>query len=201
MRGKVLSHFKKNDPKLYSVALLIDYKIRPSRGNNYFRNITRSIIGQQLSVKAASTIFGRFEKLIHGEIVPENILSLSLQEMRDVGMSHAKTRYVQEFARMVQDKKINLEVLPEMSDIEATRELVKIKGVGQWTAEMFLMFSLNRPDIFSHGDAGLQRAMKQIYSLNEYDYDIFEKISKKWSPYRTYACDILWQSLDNKPMP
>jgi DNA-3-methyladenine glycosylase II len=79
-------------------------------------------------------------------------------------------------------------------------DLLKIKGVGKWTAEMFLMFSLNRPDVFSHGDVGLQRAMKNIYGLTEYNFETFENISKKWSPYRTYACDILWQSLDNSPM-
>lgn len=198
MRDKVLSHLKKNDPKLYSVAGTIEFRIS-SGGKDYFRNITRSIIGQQLSVKAARTIFGRFEELVNGKVLPKNVLLLSEDLMRGAGLSYAKARYVLTFADQVEKKNIHLEKLPEMPDEQVIEELLKIKGVGKWTAEMFLMFSLNRPDVFSHGDVGLQRAIKKIYGLTEYDFETFENISSKWSPYRTYACDILWQSLDNEP--
>lgn len=193
-----MSHFKRNDPILYNAALVIQFEL-PNRGTNYFKNITRSIIGQQLSVKAASTIFGRFEELVENDIVPEKVLRLTEDSMRGAGLSYAKARYVLAFADQVERGAISLENFPELSDEEVMENLVKIKGVGKWTAEIFLMFSLNRPDIFSHGDVGLQRAIKKLYGVQKYNFEAFEKISSRWSPYRTYACYVLWQSLDDEP--
>lgn len=191
----ILSHFKKNDPKLYKVASTLHFQI-PNRGKDYFKNITRSIVGQQLSVKAAATIFGRFENLVHKDVVPRNVLLLNEEDLRSAGLSYAKARYVLAFAAQVDRREIDLERLPDMTNEEVLTTLQTIKGVGKWTAEMFLMFSLNRPDVFSHGDMGLQRAMKNIYEIEKYNYETFEEISAKWAPYRTYACYILWQSLD-----
>jgi DNA-3-methyladenine glycosylase II len=195
---EILLHFKKNDPILYKLASSLHFQI-PNRGKDYFKNITRSIIGQQLSVKAASTIFRRFEDLVNKEIIPKKIILLNEDKLRSAGLSYAKARYVLAFAEQVEKKAINLEMLEDMSNEEVLMTLQTIKGVGRWTAEMFLMFSLNRPDVFSHGDIGLQRAIKSLYKIENYNYKIFEEISAKWAPYRTYACYILWQSLDNNP--
>lgn len=199
MNTKVLNHFKKNDPKLFAViqeiGIIKPYEIRNS--GDYFSDLCESIVGQQLSGKAASTIWGRFLQLMpKKKVTPQNVLKVDTEDMRKAGMSYGKVKYVKDLAQKVKDKEIHLDKLNEMSDQEVIDELVKVKGIGPWTAEMFLMFTLGRPDIFSHGDLGLRNGIKKIYKLENPTKDEVEKLCKKWSPYRSFASRVLWRSLE-----
>jgi DNA-3-methyladenine glycosylase II len=114
-------------------------------------------------------------------------------------MSWGKIKYVKDLSYRVLDGSLHLSKLDNMSNEEVIVELVAVKGIGPWTAEMFLMFSLARPDVFSFGDLGLKNAIKNLYGVEDVTVEYMEKLSKKWSPYRTYAALILWETLDNKP--
>lgn len=157
---------------------------------DYFSDLCDAIISQQLSTKAGATIFGRFKKLFPNEIItPEKTLRLKDQQIRDVGASWSKVTYLKNLAQFATT--FDLKDFNGMSDDEVTINLMKIKGVGRWTAEMFLIFTLGREDIFSAGDAGLQRAITKLYGKRN-----MKHIIEQWSPYKSYACRILWQSLD-----
>lgn len=197
---KILQHFKKVDPKLWAVSKNLG-KIKPYEIRNsgdYFCDLCEAIVGQQLSGKAAQTIWERFIALFpEKKVTPENVLSIKEEKIRKAGMSWAKASYVRDLAFKVKNKEINLEKLDKMSDSQVTRELVKVKGIGPWTAEMFLMFTLGRLDIFSHGDLGLRNAIRNIYGLESPSPEV-EKLCSKWSPYRSAACRILWRSLEKQ---
>lgn len=199
MTDKALLHFKKVDPILYKVAIKIELtkQIKPE---DYFIDLVESIVSQQLSIKAADTIFGRFEKLFKNEkINPKELLTIQDQKIRKAGISFSKIKYIKGIAEAIINKQLDLKKLDSMTDEEVIGELIKLKGVGQWTAEMFLMFTLRRTDIFSAGDLGLQNAMIKIYKLKTKPTttELLE-ISKKWSPHRTIASRILWKSLESK---
>src|SRR3989338_3508433 len=191
---KVKSHFKKVDPIIYAVIEKMDlgeWFDRPKR--DYFIALCREIIGQQLSGKAADSIFARFTKLFpKKQITPDKILKLTDQQIRDVGTSWAKVRSIKDLAMQVKTKKINLEKLDRLSDEATMAELIKVKGIGPWTAEMFLIFTLKREDVFSFGDLGLNKAIKKLYGKRK-----LEPITKRWSPYKSFGCLALWHSLDN----
>lgn len=199
MNKKVLEHLKVRDPRLWKVAIKLGkiepYQIRNS--GDYFSDLCESIVGQQLSGKAASTIWSRFIALMpKKKVTPKNVLKVDIEDMRKAGMSYGKARYVKDLAQKVKSKLVKLGQLDKLSDQEVITELVKVKGIGPWTIEMFLMFTLGRPDIFSHGDLGLRNAMKIIYGLDKPTREEVETISIKWSPYRSIACRILWRSLE-----
>lgn len=196
---QVRNHFKKVDQFLFSLLQFSD-DISIQHSNNYFLSLCREIITQQLAGGAARAIFGRFKKLFpHGKVTPEIAFSLSDGTIRGTGASWAKVRYIKDLAQCVTTKKIHLKRLHGLSDKEVIQELIKVKGIGPWTAEMFLMFSLGREDVFSYGDLGLRRAMQKLYKLKkEPTIKQMEKITSKWSPYRTYGALILWDSLDRK---
>lgn len=183
---KISTHFQSVDPLL---ATLIKTPIVLSVSNNPFIDLVESIISQQLSIKAADTIFLRLKAF--GPITPTHILDLPEKTFRSAGISGSKTLYIKNVARA----KINFEKLHALSDEDVIAELVHIKGIGRWTAEMFCMFSLAREDIFSFGDAGLQRAIQNLYQTKSQKRIM--NISNKWKPYRTYAARLLWNSLDN----
>jgi len=193
---KIKNHFKKVDPILYN-AIKDLYLLEKVASKDYFAKLCSEIINQQLSDKASATIYKRFQKLYpNGEITPEHALKLSHQEIRGTGPSNAKSRFIKGLAQKVVNKEVQLEKLDSMTDEEVIIELTKIKGIGPWTAEMFMMFSLARADVFSHGDLGLRKAIRKLYGFKkEPTRKQIEKITKKWSPYRTYACTILWQSV------
>ena len=201
MHDKVLKHFAKVDPILYavikSVGKLQDLPIL--RGEDYFMDLVESIVSQQLSGKAAATIFGRFKDLFKGrQISPKAVLKIKDEKMRSAGLSYSKIKYIKDLAAKIESKELELEKLDALSDEEVIVQLVKVKGIGKWTAEMFLIFTLRREDVFSHGDLGLNNAIKKIYKLEKYSQSKIEKIVSKWSPYKTYAALILWRSLDNR---
>ncbi|KKQ23872.1 MAG: putative DNA-3-methyladenine glycosylase [Candidatus Roizmanbacteria bacterium GW2011_GWC2_37_13] len=204
MNKKVLNHFKKNDPLLYSFAIKVGNDLKPfltqkANPKNYFSSLCREIIGQQLSGKVAEVIFDRFSKLYPKGINPKVIINTTYEKLRKVGMSNAKAKYVKNLAEAVNDNSLQVDRLDSLSDEEVKKQLIKVKGIGPWTAEMFLMFTLARPDVFSHGDLGLRKGIKKIYGFKkDPSLKTVEKIIKKWSPYKTYASLILWESFDVK---
>jgi DNA-3-methyladenine glycosylase II len=200
MYKKAISHFKKADPILYAIVVQMD-PFELSEHPQPFIRLIRSIIGQQLSVKAAQTIFERFESLFYKkDITPNGLLKITDEKLRATGISYQKISYLKDLASKVLKKEVELEKIADFESEIVIEQLTKTKGIGRWTAEMFLMFSLGRPDIFSFGDLGLQNAIKKAYGLKKKPtIKQMEKFSKKWSPFRTYAALALWRSLANTP--
>lgn len=165
---------------------------------DYFRSLVEDIINQQLSDQASATITERFNKLFPRiPYTPMQVLGLTDEEIRGVGISYAKVSYIKDLAKHVREKRLDFEGIHLMKDEEAINHLVKVKGIGRWTAEMFLMFSLGREDVFSYGDQGLKNAIKRLYKLKKHPTPKqAERISQKWKPYRSWACRYLWRSLD-----
>lgn len=168
--------------------------------NNLFVDIVGSIVSQQLSVKAADTIWKRFELLfVNKEVTPESLLLLPDDTIRSAGISYPKIKYMKGLATMILEKKIDMSAVASLSNEDVIIELTKIKGIGPWTAEMILMFSLGREDVFSLGDLGLRSAISKLYGVERDDLAKITEISDQWKPYRTYAARYLWKSLDNTP--
>lgn len=204
MSKKIFSHFKKADPKLYAVlekvhALHGDGIFVLEKHDLLFDRLVESIISQQLSVRVADVIYARVLNLLPGKkLDPANLLKVKDGDLRSAGMSYGKIKYLKDLSDKVKSGELSLDKLDELENEEVIAELVKVKGIGRWTAEMFLMFALGRPDVFSHGDLGLKNAVKKIYGLKEYKIEEVEEIVIKWSPYRTIAAKILWRSLEIK---
>jgi DNA-3-methyladenine glycosylase II len=169
-------------------------------GKDYFSDLCESIVSQQLSVKAADTIWGRLKKLLPGEkVTPDGIRTLDTEKMRSAGISYQKISYIKDLAEKTLESGIVFEQFEIMTDEEIIQELIKVKGIGRWTAEMFLMFSMGRPDVFSYGDLGIRKAIQRWYEFKEEPTkEEAEKISEKWKPYRSFACRYLWKSLELK---
>ena len=165
---------------------------------NYFLDLTSSIVQQQLSIKAGDTIWKRFIALFpDNKPTPELVIAIDGQKIRDAGISWSKNSYIKDLARHVLESGIVFEQFEIMTDEEIITELIKVKGIGRWTAEMFLMFSMGRPDVFSYGDLGLRKSIKRLYGFDkEPTKEEAEKIAEKWKPYRTIACRYLWRSLE-----
>lgn len=193
----VLEHFKKVDPVLYDAALKIQLE-KMTKSKDLFIDLVESIISQQLSIKASDTIFNRFKKLFKNEkINPKDLLKIPDQKIRDCGISFSKIKYIKGIADEIVNNNLNLDKLDKLTDEEVIQELVKLKGIGNWTAKMYLMFTLDRPDVFSTGDLGLQNAIIKLYKLdNKPTKEMLLELSRKWSPYRTTASRILWRSLE-----
>ncbi|MBU7578083.1 MAG: DNA-3-methyladenine glycosylase 2 family protein [Flavihumibacter sp.] len=163
-----------------------------------------SIMSQQLSVKVAAVIKQRFLSLYDGNLPhPQQILETPFETLRGIGLSNAKVNYVQNVARFALEEGMDYKKLNKLSNEEVIAYLTQIKGVGRWTVEMLLMFAMAREDVFAIDDLGIQMAMKRLYRLDDADRKLFRekmmKISKKWAPYRTYACVHLWRWKDNGP--
>ena len=168
--------------------------------------IMASIISQQLSTKVAKVIFKRFLELYKGkEPKPQQVLDSPFNALRGIGLSNAKVSYVQNVASFCIEHKITDKKLLAMSNEDIIDLLVQIKGVGKWSVEMLLMFTLGREDVFAVDDLGIQQAMTKLYKLDAADKKGMKekmlKLSAKWSPYRTYACLHLWRWKDNTPKP
>lgn len=199
MKKHVIEHFKKTDPVLHAYIEQVNIETF-HKTDNLFESLCDEIISQQLSGKAAGTIFDRFKKLFpKGEITPEKLIKIPDEKIREAGTSWAKIRSLKDLADHVLTKKLDLDHLKNLPDEEVMKQLVQVKGIGPWTAEMFMMFTLEREDIFSHGDLGLRKAMQKMYGFNkEPTVKQIEKIVKKWRPYRSYGARILWKFLDIK---
>ena len=204
MSSAGVAHLRAADPVL---ARLIDeygeIDLVPAhrQGHDHYTTLVRSITGQQLSVRAAATIFGRVLDLFGGTPpTPEQLLGADEDALRAAGLSRAKVAYLRSLAEHVLDGSLELERFGDLGDDEVMRELVAIKGIGEWTAHMFLMFQLGRPDVLPVGDLGIRRAIERLYGLDAIPAPAeTERIAEPWRPWRSLACRYLWESLDNAP--
>jgi DNA-3-methyladenine glycosylase II len=178
---------------------------RDARGRpaDVYGALVRGITGQQLSVKAAASIYGRLLERFDGKPpTPEQILADDPDELRTAaGFSHAKVRYLRSLAEHVLSGELEIDRLNELPDGEVIRELTAVKGIGEWTAHMFMMFTLHRPDVLPTGDLGVRNAAMRAYGLEAPPPPAaLEELAEPWRPYRTRACLYLWRSLDNEPV-
>ena len=162
-----------------------------------FFSLCRTIIGQQISIKAADSIWLKFEKKCKKKIIPYNVLKLTLRDLRSVGLSRQKITYLKNIAKAFKNKSFNVKTLEKMSDDKAIEYITKLKGLGLWSAQMFLMFNLNRPDIFPTKDIGLLRGISKNYNTSYPPSEKFlNKISNLHAGYRTIFTWYMWRSSD-----
>jgi DNA-3-methyladenine glycosylase II len=182
-------------------AEVVRRDLKRERPGDAYGALLRSIVGQQLSTKAARTIYGRMTELFDGHApTPRQLLAVDPERIRAAGLSYSKIAYLRDLAAHVEEGTLELERLPDLPDEEVSAQLTAIKGLGQWTADMFLMFHLGRPDVLPVGDQGIRRAVQVEYRMrNLPDAKRLEKVARPWRPYRTLACLFLWSSLDNTP--
>ncbi len=196
---KAIHHLKKSDPVLSAII----ERVGPCRmefGPPEFHSLAEAIVYQQLNGKAAVTIFKRFAALAGDPVTAEGILKLTDAQMRTVGLSKQKTSYLKDMAERAARGELDFKRLPQMTDAEVIEHLTQVKGVGVWTAHMFLMFTLRRPNVLPTGDYGVQVAIKKHYKKRKLPKPVqMEKIARAWEPYRSVACWYLWRSLDIKP--
>ena len=190
-------HLRANDRILRGVidaAGPFALKLRRDR----FQSLVRSIISQQISTSAARSIRIRLEKFLAPEkIAPETLAKFTPLKLREAGISPQKAGYLLDLAQKVSNGQVRLENLARMSDDEVIAELIQVKGIGVWTAQMFLMFCLGRVDVFPHGDLGIRSALKNLYELDELpDEEMSHEIAQSWRPYATIASWYCWRSLD-----
>lgn len=195
---KAVNHLKQCDPVL---AAIIE-RVGPCRmeyGPAEFCSLAEAIVYQQLNGKAAVTIFNRFAALAGQPLTPEGILSLTDEQLRSVGLSKQKSSYLKDLAAKTATGLLDFSRLHDLPDEEVIEHLTQVKGIGVWTAHMFLIFSLRRPDVLPVGDYGVQMAIKKHYRKRKLPKPKdMEKIARAWAPYRSVACWYLWRSLDIK---
>jgi DNA-3-methyladenine glycosylase II len=201
-----VEHLLKSDDTLARVIeehgpLDIEARVR-GRPEDAYGALLRAIVGQQLSVAAARTIYGRFTDLFDGRTpTPEELLEVDADTLRGVGLSRAKANYVRSLAEHVISGELELDRLDQLSDEAVTAEVTAVKGLGQWTADMFLIFHLGRPDVLPVGDLGVRRAVERLYGLEGLPSAAeLEALGERWRPYRSLASLYLWESLDNAPV-
>jgi len=173
-----------------------DCDIKPRRYDDYFQHLCGSIISQQLSGKAADVIFRRFKDAV-GEIKPKNVLKIDDRVLRNCGLSWAKVGYIKDLALKSESGELKTEKLGELSDVEVERELMAVKGIGRWSAQMFLMFTLAGPDVFPSGDLGIKNGLKKLTG-KKLGVEEMNEFADRWKPYRTIASWYIWRSLDNR---
>jgi DNA-3-methyladenine glycosylase II len=201
-----VEHLRAADPLL---ARLIDATAleaigerRRGRPPDHYGALVRSIVGQQLSRKAARAIYGRLTDRYGGRPpTPAEVIAEDPEELRtSAGLSRAKVTFLRSLAEHVLSGALELERLDDLPDDEVIAELVAVKGIGEWSAHMFLMFHLGRPDVLAVGDLGIRKAVMRLYGLDEMPGPAaIEAIAEPWRPYRTLACLFLWESLDAVP--
>jgi DNA-3-methyladenine glycosylase II len=197
---KAITHLKKSDPILSAVIVRTGvYRMRYSPPE--FHTLAEAVVYQQLHGKAAVTIFKRFTSLAGDPVKPEGILKLTDAQLRSVGLSRQKSSYLKDMAARASRGELDFSRLPKMSDDEVINHLTQVKGVGVWTAHMFLMFALRRPNVLPTGDYGIRLAIKRLYKKRKMPKpEVMTKIAKPWEPYRSVACWYLWRSLDIKTL-
>jgi DNA-3-methyladenine glycosylase II len=196
-----VNHLKRVDPKL---ARIIDavgaYRLQLRTEGSHFQALARAIVFQQLSGKAAGTIFGRFNALFppNEGATPTSVLASSAEQLRSVGLSRQKIAYLKDLSARVHAGDLPLDSVESMNDDDLIAHLVQVKGIGRWTAQMFLMFRLGRPDVLPELDLGIQNAIKRAYRMRKRPTpNQVKKIGAKWSPHCSVACWYLWRSLDD----
>ncbi|HET7528736.1 MAG TPA: DNA-3-methyladenine glycosylase [Candidatus Saccharimonadales bacterium] len=195
-------HLAKADKKLAPV-IKASGPCRISPHNDHYGELVGSIVGQQLSAVAAGTIWRRVLELFDGRMpAPRQLVKIDDQKLRDVGLSWAKVGYVKDLARHILDGRLDLDHISTMPNEQLIEQLTAVKGIGEWSAHMFMMFGLGRLDILPTGDLGIRKAIMKLYGLEELPFpeQIISLAAKKgWHPYESVACWYLWQSLDNNP--
>jgi DNA-3-methyladenine glycosylase II len=202
-----VAHLRTTDPVLAAVIDEIGIDglgdPRAGRPQDHYGALVRSIVGQQLSTRAARAIFGRLTERFGGRTpTPAEVLEDDPDALRiAAGLSHAKVRYLRSLAEHVLDRSLDLDSLDSLPDEEVVAQLTAVKGIGLWSAQLYLMFHLGRPDVVAVGDLGLRKAVMQRYGLPTLpDATEMERIAEPWRPYRTLASRYLWASLDNEPV-
>jgi DNA-3-methyladenine glycosylase II len=168
----------------------------------HYGALLHAVVNQQLSVKAGAAIYGRLKGRFGGHTpTPEQLLADDPEELRlAAGLSRSKVGFMRSLAEHILSGELELERLDDLSDEDVMAELVAVKGIGEWTAHMFLMSHLHRPDVLAPGDLGIRRAIERAYSLQEIpDTETVERLAERWRPHRTLACRYLWRSLNNEP--
>jgi DNA-3-methyladenine glycosylase II len=192
-------HLMRNDPVLGALIKEIGAcELEQTRRVDRFAMTVRSIVAQQLSAKAAMTIHDRLVEAVGASsVTPDAVLALEAERMRACGLSWAKVASVRDLATKVLDRSLALESLDRLDDDAVIEALTTVKGIGRWSAEMFLIFRLGRPDILPVGDVGVQRAMRRLYGLRKHPSPArMTALARPWRPYRSIACWYLWRSLD-----
>jgi DNA-3-methyladenine glycosylase II len=194
---KAVAHLKSSDPVLGALIERIGpsrFRYRPAT----FDALVHAIVNQQLSGKAAATIYGRLQDaLAPKEVEPRGILRLGEDALRQLGISKQKSAYLLDLAEKTRKKEVDFEALPKLPDAEVLEQLTAIKGIGEWTVHMFLMFALRRPDVLPVGDLGIQNAIQKAYGLEARPKPKqVAEIGAKWRPYASYASWYLWRSLE-----
>ncbi len=196
MSSQKAVNFLKRDPKLAKIIKQVGpYNVRISR--NRYQSLVEAIVTQQLAGSAAKSIIKRFRNLYDSSFPkPVDVINTHHTKLHATGLSRMKVSYIKELSFKIENKEVNLRTISKLNDDEVIDMLTKVKGIGRWTAEMFLIFSLGRQDVLPVGDLGLKKGMQLVYSLNELpDEKRIEKIAIKWRPYRTVATWYLWKSL------
>jgi len=197
---KAILHLKKADPVLATIIKRVG-RFAMNYDEPAFHSLAEAIVYQQLHGKAAATIFKRLTDLAGEPLTPEGILRLSEVQMRAVGLSKQKLSYLRDLAAKTQAGDLDFARLPNLPDTEVIQALTQVKGIGVWTAHMFLMFSLRRPDVLPTGDLGIQMAIRKHYRKRKLPKPLqMEKIARCWAPYRSVACWYLWRSMDIKTL-
>ena len=196
-----------SDPKLGKLIgelgeLSFETRRRGRPKGDAYGTLLRSVIGQQLSAKAAFTIHGRVLELFGGEHpTPKQLLAADVEELRATGLSGRKVEYLRDLAAHVDSGELELDKLGEMPDEDVIAEITAVRGFGEWSAQMFLMFFLERPDVLPVGDLGIRRAVERLYGLDDLPGPTdLTRIAEPWRPQRTLACIYLWESLSNAPV-
>jgi DNA-3-methyladenine glycosylase II len=196
---RAVNHLRKADPRLAAVIAEVGRcTFAPADDLPHFTAITRSIVFQQLSGKAASTIYGRFAALFDDQTpVPHKLLDLSDDQLRGAGLSRQKIGYLRDLSARVHSGEVPLDALQKLSDDEVIAALTSVKGIGRWTAQVFMMFRLGRPDVLPELDLGIQKGIQRAYRMRKRPTPkrVLE-VGAKWAPYRTVASWYLWRSLD-----
>lgn len=200
-----LAHLKKADPRFHKATLAHHPTLPPALAkklsrDGLFARLCRTVISQQLGTGAATSIRLRVILACGGKLTPETVAKVSPATLRKAGLSGAKVKTLKAISKAVKSGSLDLLSLKRIPETEAAEQLMKIWGLGPWSVEMFLMFALGRPDVFSPGDLGLVRAMEAIYALpKNCPRRTLLKISSKWAPYRSWACLLLWRTRDTAP--
>ncbi len=196
MSHKEATKFLKKDPKLAKIIKQVgDYNVKITK--NRYQSLVEAIIAQQLSGSAAESILKKFKKLFKSKFPkPVEVIKTPDSKIRSIGLSKMKIMYIKDLSKKIQSKQLNMRIISTKSDEYIVEHLTDVKGIGRWTAEMFLIFSLGRLDVLPVGDLGLKKGIQLMYSLKELPNEKeIEQMAKSWKPYRTVATWYLWKSL------
>lgn len=193
-------HLSRADPVMRGIVKRVGAcELRPGSRGDHFTTLARAIVGQQLSTKAAGTIWARVVALHNGSrLRPADVLEIADARLREAGMSNAKVAYLKDLAAKVEAKELNLSSLARRPDEEIVDTLTSVKGIGRWTVEMFLIFRLGRPDVWPVGDLGIRNAITRAYAVDPTNANL-NAVGERLRPWRSVAAWYLWRTLDNEP--